>query len=68
MLLAVEHPAQHLHQEAIVLLSAKNLNTFLMQINTNATLRLLAKGILVDPVGKILCLTCMRQSMLSPHC
>ena len=69
MLLAVEHPAQRLHQEAVVLLSAKNLDAFLMHVRTNASLRLLVKGILVDPSGKIFCLTCMRQnSMLVPRC
>lgn len=51
MLLALEHPAQHLYQQAVVIMSAKNLDAFLLQIRTNATLRLLVKGILVDPVG-----------------
>ena len=52
MLLAIQHPAQHLHQEAVVLLLSTNLDTFLIQIKTNATLRLLVKGILVDPSGR----------------
>ena len=65
----MEHPAQHLHQKAVVLLSAKNLDAFLMQVRTNATLRLLVKGILVDPSGRIFYLTCMRQNpMLLPCC
>lgn len=47
----MEHPEKQLHQEAVVLLSAQYLDDFLLQVRTNTTLRLLVKGILVDPSG-----------------
>lgn len=53
VLMAIEHPEQPLQQEAVVLLSAGDLDAFLLQVRTNATLRLLVQGVLVDPNGDI---------------
>ena len=51
VLMAVEDPEKQLHQEAVILLSAQYLDDFLLQVRTNTTLKLLVKGILVDPSG-----------------
>ncbi|KAL3160725.1 hypothetical protein ABBQ32_010635 [Trebouxia sp. C0010 RCD-2024] len=53
VLMRMEHPEKQLHQEAVVLLSAQYLDDFLLQVRTNTTLRLLVKGILVDPSGPV---------------
>lgn len=56
VLVALENPAQMLDREAIVLLSAQHLDTFLLQVIGNTTLQQLVNGVLVDPIGTHRCI------------